>query len=406
MPTPVPRPGATAPSLLDEPTRRRWLQLGGLTCLGPAMALLPACGGGGSPPPDAPGPAPAPSPAPPPPSPAPPPPSPPPPAPPPPTVRQLRVGLARQRPGTQTFDIVHARPDGSDAQLVKSFGRRYVIRASWSPDGRQIAFFDVEQGGSNGSALFVMNADGSNERQVGTGIPGSIAWRPDSIHLAFCPEGLIRRTLFGIQNVVTYAGTLQVVDTRTGLLSYSRGLEDGPGVVVEGGSPTFGLSLPYWHGSDTIYCQSFVGAITFDGTNLRENVRRTIRSYQVGSLPNLGATLPPDTRAHPDGSVVLDISQANGALMVWETTNDFDLGRISYLVHYDDGGRTVVAKDPLQRHWSQNGWTTSFRWTPDGTQCEWDGDLYDSADFIRLGPASAPKRQQRVPLDGSWFLAP
>lgn len=409
MSTPAPKLSASAPAGPDHPGRRHWLQFSSLACLSPALALLPGCGGGaGSPVPGTPAPAAPPSPVPPaPPPPAPPTPVPPPPSPaPPPVVRQLRVGLARQRPGVQLWDILHTKPDGSDTQLVKTFDRRQVISASWSPDGRQIAFFDAGQGGSNGSALFVMNADGSNERQVATGIAGSIAWRPDSIHLAFCPEGLIRQNLFGFANVVTYAGTLQVVDTRTGLLSYSRGLGDGPGVVVAGGSPTFGVSLPRWHGDDTLYCQSFVGALTYDGTYIRENVRRTIRSYQVGSLPNLGTTLPPDTRVHPDGSVLLDIAQASGALIVWETTNDFDAGQISYLVHYAGGNRTVVAKDPLQRFRSQNGWTTSFRWTPDGTQCEWDGDLYDSADFIRLGPAAAPKRQQRVPLDASWFLAP
>jgi|SRR5579859_5019830 len=52
----------------------------------------------------------------------------------------------------------------------------------WSPDGTRIAYFSGPSTAPNGSALYVMNADGSGQTQLGTG-------RFDADHGAWSPDG-------------------------------------------------------------------------------------------------------------------------------------------------------------------------------------------------------------------------
>src|SRR4029077_14212293 len=53
---------------------------------------------------------------------------------------------------------------------------------SWSPDGRQIAFARVRAGNME---VYVMNADGSGRRKLTSGDAGAPAWSPDARRIAF-----------------------------------------------------------------------------------------------------------------------------------------------------------------------------------------------------------------------------
>jgi Tol biopolymer transport system component len=79
------------------------------------------------------------------------------------------------------------RPDGSD---VRRLSKRYVEYPTWSPDGTRIAFMAQEAGASGTNPdynIFVMDADGSNVRRL-TRNPGSDgwpAWSPDGSRIVY-----------------------------------------------------------------------------------------------------------------------------------------------------------------------------------------------------------------------------
>ncbi len=78
-------------------------------------------------------------------------------------------------------DVYTLAPDGSDLVRLTTFGD--VFAPTWSPDGKQIAFARL---GSNHN-IFVMDADGTNVRQVTTGPEEKLqqAWAPDGRSLIF-----------------------------------------------------------------------------------------------------------------------------------------------------------------------------------------------------------------------------
>lgn len=86
-------------------------------------------------------------------------------------------------------EIWIARPDGTDAHRIFTCADQLTTLQcdavfnglTWSPDARQIAFV-MEEG------LFVMNADGSDARQLYAALPGTLqtppAWSPDGRSIA------------------------------------------------------------------------------------------------------------------------------------------------------------------------------------------------------------------------------
>lgn len=75
-------------------------------------------------------------------------------------------------------ELAVVNPDGSDRRRLTTDGRGYFA-PDISPDGRRIAF-------ANPAGIFVMNADGSDVREVFAGdFPHVPSWSPDGSRLAF-----------------------------------------------------------------------------------------------------------------------------------------------------------------------------------------------------------------------------
>jgi len=56
------------------------------------------------------------------------------------------------------------------------------VSPAWSPDGRSIVYLSNRDTGNSAGAwhLWVMNADGSNQRQLDPGVLGQIEFRYDT----------------------------------------------------------------------------------------------------------------------------------------------------------------------------------------------------------------------------------
>jgi Tol biopolymer transport system component len=101
-----------------------------------------------------------------------------------------RIGLTRDTGGTNSYEIFTIRPDGTDLQqLTHAPGND--AHCAWSPDGKYIVFSSARFGFRDETPLydgspqpyaelFVMNADGSNQRPITSDKweQGTPAWVP------------------------------------------------------------------------------------------------------------------------------------------------------------------------------------------------------------------------------------
>jgi Tol biopolymer transport system component len=114
-----------------------------------------------------------------------------------------RIAFVSERtaPGAKTADqlddICIMRPDGSGVQKLTENGMDWEDwNPRWSPDGRQIAFVrsgyeiaDIPEPAGGPAGLWVMNADGSNQRLVTGMAAGAQEWSPDGKWIAFVASG-------------------------------------------------------------------------------------------------------------------------------------------------------------------------------------------------------------------------
>jgi Tol biopolymer transport system component len=96
--------------------------------------------------------------------------------------------------GTPTLLTGADLPPGCTDKLPGYYVRRHSSHASWSPDGRQIAFtsiYDVCTNQGGGSDVWVMNADGSGERNLigdSSTIDQAPTFSPDGRLIAFASD--------------------------------------------------------------------------------------------------------------------------------------------------------------------------------------------------------------------------
>ncbi len=86
----------------------------------------------------------------------------------------------RGRPRTHRPEVYVMNADGSRQVRLVRRGRQPL----WSPDGRRLAFTRGQGGGS----AYVVNVDGSGERNVTRGPVGDFTWSPDGRRIAFDSE--------------------------------------------------------------------------------------------------------------------------------------------------------------------------------------------------------------------------
>jgi Tol biopolymer transport system component len=104
--------------------------------------------------------------------------------------RNGRITFSRFVEKTNSVEIFSSRPNGRDlTKLTNSGPRHATLISDWSPDARKIAFDSdrVDRDGrKNVVQIYVMNANGSHQRQLtrGPGFHGNPGWSPDGETLA------------------------------------------------------------------------------------------------------------------------------------------------------------------------------------------------------------------------------
>jgi Tol biopolymer transport system component len=101
-------------------------------------------------------------------------------------VSNGKIAFASDRDGNSEIYLMNA--DGT-GQTPLTNSPDWKTQPTWSPDGRQIAF--LTQNGGSFCSIYVMNADGTNIRQVTTlstgvyDIEHGLSWSPDGRKIAF-----------------------------------------------------------------------------------------------------------------------------------------------------------------------------------------------------------------------------
>lgn len=85
--------------------------------------------------------------------------------------------------GLDPFDIYTAKPDGSDLQRLTDYGV-YTAEAVVSPDGKRIVFTSLKDGDLD---IYTMNVDGTDVRRLtnAPGYDGGPWWSPDGTKIAY-----------------------------------------------------------------------------------------------------------------------------------------------------------------------------------------------------------------------------
>ena len=145
------------------------------------------------------------------------------------------------------FEIYTINDDGSDLERL-TYHQRYDHCPRWSPDGKQIVFVRrFDEARQQHGALFLMNVDGSDPRQLSRPPENdgpNVAWSPDGKRLAF------RRRIAGkgeIHVLEIATGDIEQLTRTDGLIADPRWSPDGKQIVYryegEAGNSIYTMSI-------------------------------------------------------------------------------------------------------------------------------------------------------------------
>jgi dipeptidyl aminopeptidase/acylaminoacyl peptidase len=222
--------------------------------------------------------------------------------------------------------IYAVNPDGGDLRRLTSGSQD--LDADWSPDGRQIAFTKVDIYGYG--SIYVMDADGSNQRQLTQSVRNS--WNDQ--HPSWSPDG----TKIAFTNFVFPGGGLYVMDAdgsdrrRIGDFAFTKisWSPDGSRLVVANS------------GDGSLYL------INGDGSNV---LRITYELY---------GAVDQDPAWSPDGSRIAFTRWTVGNDCDFAVCNDSDI----WVVNADGSNPTALTTD---------GSSSSPVWSPDGAKIAFNG---------------------------------
>ena len=169
------------------------------------------------------------------------------------------------RDGAGRLQIFTQKPDGSDKRQLTF--ERDNGRPDWSPDGKRIAYGSI---GNGRSWVAAMDADGSNQRQLAEGTPDP-DWSPDGKQIAFShptpsPDGKMGSQIW-LMNADGSNERILTTEKRVNVRREPDGTEPVLETANDANAPAWSPvdnRIAFWSGIETRYGQVWV--INSDGT--------------------------------------------------------------------------------------------------------------------------------------------
>jgi hypothetical protein len=189
---------------------------------------------------------------------------------------------------------------------------------------------------------------------------------------------------------------------------YSRGVAANVPVLT-GGTPSYPSGYfhhPAWDGPDSLlvnFVDNTLQAVESLPpqqppvyTSVSERNRTSVKQLGI-SLPGIGDTSPVNELQLPVDCTLLARCTATGALALWQSGRSKGYAE-SRLLWVDGSSQWTLAVDPPLR------FGIRLAITPDGTQCSWDGRLFNTQALLAQGVEGAPVLAQVAGAELCWFV--